>query len=219
MATAGSTAKRLYLRNSSNVSHVVSSRTTVFAEELSASLAVPDVVLNSLTSPGMPTLHAACMLTQIRCMPGAANWAASVRPWSKHPAVNAAKQRLLTSICLDGCMYASADYACIAGLRCPAVTGSSASSFAMASASITRAPQPFHTLRITCRHGGSIPGIPAAGRLLCRGGQACHLVSPAHRPGAAGRALPPHRHRLPAARRHPCQHAACVCPAGCRYKP
>ena len=54
VATAGSTAKRAYLRDTHGLSEVTSSRSTAFADEVGPAGpgSAPHVVLNSLTSPG-----------------------------------------------------------------------------------------------------------------------------------------------------------------------
>ena len=59
MATAGSVAKRAYLRQTHALASVLSSRSTEFADDLAAAgpQSAPHVVLNSLTSPGKSLLN------------------------------------------------------------------------------------------------------------------------------------------------------------------
>ena len=69
MATAGSVSKREYLRGS-NVTEIASSRSTEFIEELGppGSSKAPNVVLNSLTSPGNAGCHgSSCKCTSFLC--------------------------------------------------------------------------------------------------------------------------------------------------------
>ena len=62
VATAGSLAKRSYLRQHHGLAEVASSRSTDFIDEigLAGRRSAPHVVLNSLTSPGV--WHALCIL-------------------------------------------------------------------------------------------------------------------------------------------------------------